>query len=78
MIDVKPLFTAAKAEGDAMIVDRIIVRLLPQLHSAGLRLSAKSVEAMSEILVSQEIFQLIEQTASELLAADNSEYSCRV
>ena len=62
MRDVKPVLAWARAHGDSKIVDRVIVRLLPQLQAHGLQLSGAQVEADDQIMVPDPVYDLVNET----------------
>lgn len=70
MRDVKPVFAWARAHGDSKIVDRVIIRLLPQLQAHGLYLSEAQVEADDQTMVPDPVYDLVKETAEALIASD--------
>lgn len=65
--DIKPIFLWAKENGDANIYDRIIVKIIPYLLKSDIKLTSQNVDEQNEILVSQEIYNLILDTAESLV-----------
>lgn len=65
--DIKPIFLWAKDNGDANIYDRIIVKIIPYLLKSDIKLTSQNVDEQNEILVSQEIYNLILDTAESLI-----------
>jgi len=65
-MNAKPIFDWAKAHGESKIVDRILVRLLPDLLSAQLKVTSDSLDKMAEFDVSEELYQKIQAIAEEL------------
>jgi hypothetical protein len=67
--DIKPLFLWAKEKGDANIYDRIIMKVLPQLLQENIQLTSDSVEESNEVLVSDELYSLLQIKTEELIGA---------
>ncbi len=65
--DIKPIFEWAIKNGEAKIVDRILVKLLPQLLKAHSNITAASVEESAVINVSAELYELVKKSAEELV-----------
>lgn len=66
MKDVKPVFIWAKEYGDANIYDRIIMKILPNLLDQKINLTSNLIDDSKVLEVSDELFELILQTAQEL------------
>ncbi|MCB1143396.1 MAG: hypothetical protein H7A24_08420 [Leptospiraceae bacterium] len=62
-IDIKPILIWAKQNGDTAIIERILVKLLPQLMKEGIRLTAKEAELAGSIPVSQNMYSDVKQVA---------------
>lgn len=69
MRDVKPVFVWAIGNGEAKIVDRILVRILPQLLKSNANITTSSIEESEAIEVAGDIYELVKQTAEELVGA---------
>lgn len=67
--DIKPLFLWAKEKGDANIYDRIIMKVLPQLLQENIQLTSDLVEESNEVLVSDELYSLLQIKTEELIGA---------
>lgn len=67
MKDVKHIFNCAQACGEAMIVDRILVRVLPALVKHDQRLTADGIKASREIPVPDDLYAYIRVVAEELV-----------
>jgi hypothetical protein len=65
--DIKPLFLWAKEKGDANIYDRIIMKVLPQLLQENIQLTSDLVEESNEVLVSDELYSLLQIKTEELI-----------
>ena len=67
MKDAKHIFTCAIDRSEAMIVDRILVRVLPSLLAHGQMLTADDVKNAEHIPVADELYDHIRQVAEELV-----------
>jgi hypothetical protein len=67
--DIKPIFLWAKEKGDANIYDRIIMKVLPQLLQENIQLTSDLVEESNEVLVSDELYSLLQIKTEELIGA---------
>ncbi len=65
--NIKPLFIWAKQRGDANIIDRILVKIIPQLLKDNIKITSNEIENLNEILVSKEIYDLVLSTAQNLV-----------
>ena len=66
-MNAKPVFKWAKQNGETKIIDRILVRLLPELIKHDLQVTSGSICEMSELDVSDELFDKIKSMAEELV-----------
>ncbi len=73
MKNIKPIFQWAKQNADATIIDRIVIKLLPQLIKHNCKITPQSIESSEHIEVSQEIYELIVKTAQELVGSSFKE-----
>jgi hypothetical protein len=64
--DAKHIFSCAIANGEAKIVDRILVRVLPELIKSNQKLTSESILASESIEVSDELYDYIRSVAQEL------------
>ena len=71
--DVKPLFLWAKQRGDANIYDRIIIKIIPNLLKENIKITSQQIDNQEEILVSEEIYKLILETAQSLVGQNLKE-----
>lgn len=67
MKDAKHIFMCAIDRSEAMIVDRILVRVLPSLMAHGLLLTADEVKHAEQLPVSDELYDHIQSVAEELV-----------
>ncbi|HRF56011.1 MAG TPA: hypothetical protein PLV58_01310 [Campylobacterales bacterium] len=67
--DIKPIFEWAIKNGEAKIVDRILVKLLPQLLKAHSNITAADVKESAVINVSAELYELVKKSAEELIGS---------
>ncbi len=67
MKDAKYIFSCAAACSEAMIVDRILIRVMPEMMKHDQRLTADSIKAAKEILVPAELYAYIRSVAEDLV-----------
>lgn len=67
MKNIKPLFDWAKANGESKIVDRILLKLLPELLKYNQKMTADMVENAEELLVEESLYILVKQTAENIV-----------
>ena len=67
MKDAKHIFVCARAHSEAMIVDRILVRVLPDLMAHGQMLTAEAIAQTEHIWVPDALYALIREVAQELV-----------
>lgn len=67
--DVKPLFEWAVVNGDSKIIDRILVKTLPQLVKSGCELTTSSIENSSKVDVPSELYETIKLVTEELVGS---------
>ncbi|MDO9305512.1 MAG: hypothetical protein Q7T77_09275 [Sulfuricurvum sp.] len=67
MKNIKPLFDWAKANGESKIVDRILLKLLPELLKYDQKMTADMVENAEELLVEESLYILVKQTAENIV-----------
>jgi hypothetical protein len=65
--DAKHIFVCAKANSESMIVDRILVRVLPELMAHGQMLTTEAIEKTEHIWVPQALYDHIRAVAEELV-----------
>lgn len=65
--DLKPMFLWAKANGDANIYDRILVKVIPALLRENIHLSAHLIEEAEMVSVSNELYEVVVAKTEELL-----------
>lgn len=75
MKDAKHIFVKAKRIGESKIVDRILVRILPELVKFDIKITANLVEESETLIVPDELYEHILQVAKTLTNQDccNSE-----
>jgi len=69
MKNIKPVFECAKQNGDATVIDRIVIKLLPQFIKHDFKITSQMIESSDNIEVSDELYNLIEDTAIELVGS---------
>lgn len=67
MKDAKPVFVCAMAHSESMIVDRILVRVLPELMAHGQMLTAAAIQQAEHIWVPDALYAHIRAVAQELV-----------
>ncbi len=70
MKDAKHIFSCAVAHSEAMIVDRILVRVLPALLRYDQKLTADGIKAAEHIWVPDDLYAFIRGVAQELVGRD--------
>lgn len=70
MKDAKHIFTHAKSIGESKIVDRILVRVLPELIKYDKKITSTTIEESEELLVPDELYSYIRDVARELTGVD--------
>jgi hypothetical protein len=70
MQDVKGIFEWARANGEAKIIDRILVRLLPEMVRLDQKITAQRVEDAERLEVSDELYARILAVAQEMVGQD--------
>jgi hypothetical protein len=64
--DAKVVFARAAAQSETMIVERILVRVLPDLLRHGQTLNAEMIEGAAQVLVPDELYAQILRVAETL------------
>lgn len=67
MKDAKHIFNCAAECSEAMIVDRILIRVMPALVKHDQRLTADGIRAASQILVPDDLYAYIRCVAEDLV-----------
>ncbi len=67
MKNIKPLFDWAKARSETKVVDRILLKLLPELLKYNQKMTVEIIENTSELFVDDSLYDLIKQTAEDLV-----------
>jgi hypothetical protein len=67
--NIKPIFDWAVANGEAKIVDRILIKLLPQFIKAGYKITENTIYESDTVEVSDELFNLVKDTAEEFVGS---------
>ena len=70
MKDAKHIFSCAVAHSEAMIVDRILVRVLPALLKHDQRLTTDDIKAAEHIWVPDDLYAFIRGVAEELVGRE--------
>jgi len=64
--DAKHIFSCALTNGEAKIVDRILVRILPELMKYNQKMTSDSILQAESIEVSDELYEYIKSVAQEM------------
>jgi hypothetical protein len=67
MKDIKPLFSWALAYGESKVIDRILVKLLPELLSCNLKITPELINTSSEVLVPESLFIMTKSVAEDIV-----------
>ncbi|MDD3608742.1 MAG: hypothetical protein PHI49_03180 [Halothiobacillaceae bacterium] len=67
MQDAKPLFDWAQENGEARIVDRILIRLLPEMLRQEQRITAQMIEEQPSLAVSDTLYAQLLTVTQELV-----------
>ncbi len=67
--DIKPILNWAQQNGEAKIIDRVLLRLLPVFIKNEMKMTDEMIESCNEILVKEEIYKLIKKTVEELVGS---------
>lgn len=67
MKDIKPLFKWALQHGESKVVDRILIKLLPEFLSYDLKITPEFIGKSNEILVPESLYPTVKQAAEELV-----------
>ena len=67
--DIKPILNWAVANGEAKIIDRILMKLLPQFIKIGLKVTEKTINDSKILEVPSELYSLVQRTAEELVGS---------
>lgn len=70
MKNVLPIFIWAKAHGEAKIIDRILVKVLPQLIKNDCKITAHQIDSAQEIEVPVNLYEEIKQVAESLIGKE--------
>ncbi|MBN2866240.1 MAG: hypothetical protein JXK16_09560 [Thiotrichales bacterium] len=67
MKDLKPIYSWAVAHGESRIIDRILVRMLPELLKSEQKLTSQTLEQASTVMVSESLYAHFLNVAEELV-----------
>lgn len=70
--DIKPIFDWAIAHGDAKIVARVIMKLLPLFINHNLKLTSDSVSQSKKIEVSSDLYKLVKEMSEKMVGSSYS------
>ena len=65
--DIKPIFNWAVENGEAKIVSRILMKLLPHIIKNELIITEEMVNSAKTLEVSDELYHLVKETAEEIV-----------
>ncbi|BBP42302.1 hypothetical protein [Thiosulfativibrio zosterae] len=68
MKDIKPLLNWAIQNGESKIVDRILVKLLPEFLAVNQKITPEMIENSDEIVVPEKLYLLAKETAENLVS----------
>ncbi len=55
--DIKPLLEWAHSRGEAKIVDRVLLKLMPKILDSKMKISKEDIEKSSEYFVPEELYK---------------------
>lgn len=67
MKNLKPLIVWVKQKGEAKIIDRILLKILPQLLEQNQKLTSEMLDQSSEVNVPESLYNLFVETAEQLV-----------
>ena len=70
--DIKPILNWAVANGEAKVIDRILMKLLPQFIKNNLEITENIVKSSDTLEVSDELYNLVKDMAEELVGSSFS------
>ena len=68
MKDIKPLLNWAIQNGESKIVDRILVKLLPEFLAVNQKITPEMIENSDELIVPEKLYLLAKETAENLVS----------
>lgn len=71
-MDVKPIIDWAQANGEAKVVERLLVKLLPDLMEHDMQVTAQSFVESDTFDVPESLYKKIQTVAEELVGKDYS------
>lgn len=66
-IDIKPLFSWAVNNGEAKIIDRILVKLMPELLKQNIKIDQNILNDKNSFLVNESIYNKIKDVTEQLV-----------
>lgn len=66
-MDAKPIIEWAKAQGEARVVERLLVKLLPDLLEHDIEVTAESLNTLSRFDVPETLYNKIQITAEQIV-----------
>lgn len=67
MNNAKGLFDWALKEGEAKIIDRVLIKVAPKLLAEGIEVSAEDIKNMGSFFVGDEIYSIMKQITEEIV-----------
>lgn len=71
-MNVKPVIDWAKANGEARVVERLLVKLLPDLMKHDMKITAQSLADIESFDVPETLYKKIQTVAEELVGKEYS------
>jgi len=65
--DIKPLFVWAIENGDSKIIDRIIMKLIPEFLKRDIKITQDSLSLNDAIYVDSDFFEVVKSTTEKLV-----------
>ena len=72
-MDIKPVLTWAVANGEAKIIDRISMKLLPEFIKNNYKITEQTINESKTLEVSAELYNLVKDVAEKLVGSSYKE-----
>ena len=70
--DIKKLLLWSREQGDCVVVERVIVRMMPEFIKANLKVTASGLDGVESIMVDETLYEQVKSLCEELT---NEKYS---
>ena len=69
MKDLKPLLIWAKANGESKVIDRILIKTLPELIKQGYKITPADIDTHASIEIPTALFEQLQKHAEDIVGA---------